>query len=154
MQFTTQTHQLKPAGISKASVYGDRERISQVLINLISNAIKYSPNANRVEIFTSVERRDGIRSVKFSVQDFGVGIPKTQQKKIFERFYRATPSTKFSGLGLGLYISSQIIKRHGGKIWVENSTDKGSRFSFALPVQKPTTARKKLSAYKKPDIQQ
>ena len=145
MQFTTQTHTLKSAGITKASVYGDRERISQVLINLISNAIKYSPHASTVEIFTSVERKEGTRSVKFSVQDFGVGIPKTQQKKIFDRFYRATPSAKFSGLGLGLYISAQIVKRHGGKIWVENSTEKGSKFSFTLPVQKAAPASAKKS---------
>lgn len=134
MQFTTQTHSLKKQGKSNIQVYADRERVAQVMVNLLSNAIKYSPAADEVLVTTSVIMQEKKKLVQFCVTDFGVGIPHHQQKRVFDRFYRANASAAFSGLGLGLYISAQIIKRLGGKIWVESSKGKGARFCFTLPL--------------------
>ncbi|MGH7203187.1 MAG: sensor histidine kinase [Candidatus Levyibacteriota bacterium] len=110
-------------------MYGDKERIGQVLTNLISNAIKYSPHATKIVIDISAAA---------CVKDFGIGMSKNAQEKVFERFYRASgPNNQtFPGLGLGLYISSEIIKRLGGRIWVESVKGKGSTFCFTLPTRK------------------
>lgn len=112
-------------------VTADRHRISQVMTNLISNAIKYSPDAD--EIIVSTELKDGM--VKFSVRDFGIGIPQDKQQKVFEQYYRVsgTKEHTFPGLGLGLYISSEIIKRTGGKIYVHSVEGNGSDFCFEIP---------------------
>src|SRR6185312_11713728 len=106
------------------TIYSDRDRISQVLVNLISNAIKYSPYTDKIVINSSVEDD----KIKVCVQDFGVGISKDKKDKVFERFFRASGPGKetYPGLGLGLYITSEIIKRSGGKIWVESTEGKGS----------------------------
>lgn len=113
------------------NVTTDRHRVSQVMSNLISNAIKYSPNAD--EIIVTVEVRDGI--IKYSVRDFGIGIPEDKQHKVFEQYYRVSGNKEhtFPGLGLGLYISSEIIKRMGGKIYVLSTEGKGSEFCFEIP---------------------
>jgi signal transduction histidine kinase len=81
--------------------------------------------------------------LKFSVQDFGIGISKDMQDKIFERFVRESGPTEitFPGLGLGLYISAEIIRQHGGSIWVESVKGKGSIFHFSLPIKKNTKAK-------------
>lgn len=130
-QYTTKSHTIKHNGQSKITIYADRERISQVLINLISNAIKYSPRAEKV-VITSSQDRD---SVTISVQDFGLGIPKEEQGKIFKRFYRVGGKREedVSGLGLGLYISYEIVAQHKGKIWVDSQKGKGSTFYITLP---------------------
>jgi signal transduction histidine kinase len=132
-QFTTQSYRITNNSLSKTKVYADRERIAQVLVNLISNAIKYSPNADKV-VITSLKDTD---KVTISVQDFGLGIPIQEQTKIFERFFRvkAKREMDISGLGLGLYISYEIVSQHKGKIWVESTEGKGSTFSFSLPVK-------------------
>lgn len=132
-QYTTKSHVVEHNKKSKIVVYADRERIAQVLINLISNAIKYSPNADRVIVSTLVEKK----IVTISIQDFGLGIPKKEQEKIFDRFLRvkAKREKKISGLGLGLYISFEIIARHKGKIWVKSVEGKGSTFYFSLPLK-------------------
>jgi len=136
LQRTTETHRLiekySPTGI----VFADKERIGQVVTNLITNAIKYSPNANEIIISTSLKNRE----VTVRVEDFGVGISIEDQNKVFEQFYRVNGEMQhtFAGLGLGLYISSEIIKREGGEIWVESTKDKGSTFCFCIPVQKET----------------
>lgn len=121
-----------PSKIGK--VYADRHRISQVMSNLISNAIKYSPNAD--EVIVSTFLKDGI--VTFGVRDFGIGIPEDKQKKVFEQYYRVSGSKEhtFPGLGLGLYISSEIIKRSGGRIYVQSIEEKGSDFCFEIPKSK------------------
>ncbi|MEG2764067.1 PAS domain-containing sensor histidine kinase, partial [Chryseobacterium sp.] len=113
------------------NVTTDRHRVSQVMSNLISNAIKYSPNAD--EIIVTAEVRDGI--IKYSVRDFGIGIPEDKQHKVFEQYYRVSGNKEhtFPGLGLGLYISSEIIKRMGGKIYVLSTEGKGSEFCFEIP---------------------
>ncbi|GAA5096000.1 hypothetical protein GCM10023210_29330 [Chryseobacterium ginsengisoli] len=113
------------------NITADRHRISQVISNLISNAIKYSPDAD--EILVSTELKDN--TIKFSVKDFGIGIPSDKQHKVFEQYYRVsgTKEHTFPGLGLGLYISSEIIKRSGGKIYVNSIEGNGSDFCFEIP---------------------
>jgi len=132
-QYTTKSYNIVNKTQSKAIVHADSERIAQVLVNLISNAIKYSPNADKVVISSSLDTNNVI----ISVQDFGLGIPIEEQGKIFERFFRvkAKRAMDISGLGLGLYISHEIISQHKGKIWVESNEGKGSTFSFSLPVK-------------------
>lgn len=132
VQATTQTHRLLIEGEPGAYIYADKDRIGQVLINLLTNAIKYSPEANRVII----RLEQGQDEVVVSVQDFGIGIAEPHQEKIFERFYQVADGEMrtFPGLGIGLYIATEIIKRHQGRIWVESRPDEGAIFSFALPV--------------------
>jgi PAS domain S-box-containing protein len=134
LQGTTQTHQLLLEQCIPIQVYGDRDRIMQVLFNLLTNAIKYSPHAKKVLL--RVEKEGDQAMV--SVQDFGIGIAQDQQTKIFERFYQAPNDRErtYPGLGIGLHISHEIIKRHGGKIWVNSNKGKGSIFRVMLPLQK------------------
>lgn len=132
LQRTAQGHEIVDKTDQKAWVYGDRERIGQVLTNLITNAIKYSPNSDKIFVHTTLEAGN----VMVTVEDFGIGISANDKQKVFEQFYRVSGDMQhtYPGLGLGLYISSEIIKREGGKIWVESTPRKGSRFSFSLPV--------------------
>ena len=115
----------------KYPVLADRFRIYQVLTNLITNAIKYSPDDSKILIKISQPSSD----LQVSVQDFGIGIAKDQLKKVFGRLYQVSDPTEktFPGLGMGLYISKEIITRHKGKIWVESEKGKGSTFFFTLP---------------------
>jgi signal transduction histidine kinase len=141
LQRTTEKHNLMIAGTVKKKITADRERIGQVLTNLIANAIKYSPHTKKIIVTPRLTSTD----ISVSVKDFGVGIPKDKQGKLFERFYRVSgPSDNtFPGLGLGLYISSEIIKRQGGRIWVESSLGKGSEFCFTIPLKTPLQKAKK-----------
>lgn len=134
LQDTTQKHQILIKGKSNYKVYGDRFRIYQVITNLITNAIKYSPEGK--EIIVRVKKE--AQKVVISVQDFGIGISKSQQKKVFERLYQVNDSTEktYPGLGMGLFISKEIVKRHKGSIWVEGEEGKGSTFYFTLPLKK------------------
>ncbi|WP_207429404.1 PAS domain-containing protein [Pedobacter sp. SYSU D00535] len=127
----TTKHQLVTKLEFDGNVFADRDRIGQVITNLISNAIKYSPGADKVIIYS---RLDG-PNVRLCVQDFGIGIPENKRNKVFEQFYRVsgTKEHTFPGLGLGLYISSEIIKREGGEIWVSSKEGYGSTFCFSLP---------------------
>lgn len=127
----TRTHKIIPKGSSQKLIKADKTRISQVLINLLTNAIKYSPNAKKV-LVTLDERQN---SVQVSVQDFGIGLSLESQKKVFEQFYRSEEvnKTDIPGLGLGLYIASIILKHYQGKIWVKSKAGKGSIFYFTLP---------------------
>lgn len=112
-------------------IIADKHRLEQVMINLLSNAIKYSPNSDRVVINVI----DKVEKIKVSVKDFGIGVPEDQQEKIFTRFYRIEElGPSYSGLGIGLYISSEIITSHGGHLWVESIPGKGSTFSFEIPI--------------------
>jgi signal transduction histidine kinase len=114
------------------NVYADKARIGQVLINLINNAIKHSPNADKVVI--NVIKKGNMAQV--SVQDFGMGISRERLGRIFERFYQVSEGKMLEGLGLGLFISSEIIKQHEGKIWATSEPGKGSTFFFTLPVRR------------------
>lgn len=133
MQATASQHQLATKLLPIDNIWGDKNRIEQVLINLISNAIKYSPEADKVIIYTKVTRN----KVAVCIQDFGIGISRDVQQSIFKRFVR-TDATKatFSGIGLGLYISNEIITRHGGEFSVKSTLGKGSEFCFILPLKK------------------
>jgi signal transduction histidine kinase/CHASE3 domain sensor protein len=113
-------------------VQGDRDRLEQVLGNLLENAVKYSPDGS--EILVNVENRD--ETVVTSVCDRGIGIPADELGQVFERFHRGrhVSSTNYGGLGLGLYITKQIVERHGGSIWVESREGSGTSFYFSLPV--------------------
>ncbi|MDN5289550.1 MAG: hypothetical protein JWR38_5824 [Mucilaginibacter sp.] len=132
LQHTTQKHSLIKDFTETGNIYADKDRISQVLTNLITNAIKYSPYTNRIIINTKLENNEVI----VCVQDFGIGIPDDKKDMVFEQFYRVSGNKQhtFPGLGLGLYISSEIIKREGGRMWVNSIEGKGSTFCFALPV--------------------
>jgi PAS domain S-box-containing protein len=137
VQGTTQTHRLVLDNPARVWVYADRDRIGQVLMNLLTNAIKFSARADKVLVQVLSEGPDAV----VRVQDFGLGIDEAHQEKIFERFYQVSESdTKhYAGLGIGLYISSEIIKRHQGRIWVESRKGEGSTFSFSLPLLEDTS---------------
>ena len=111
----------------------DGERIKQVLMNLVDNAIKYSPDGSMIHIKARKEKED----VLFEVQDFGQGIPKDKQGMIFESFYQADSGDdrKFGGAGLSLALSKGIVRLHGGNIWFESTEGTGSTFLFTLPIQ-------------------
>ncbi|HEY5371744.1 MAG TPA: PAS domain S-box protein [Hanamia sp.] len=117
----------------KVMVNLDRDRIGQVLINFLTNAVKYSPDSKTVEIRSSVKDDNVI----VEVRDFGIGIGKKNQEKVFERFYRVEGRDEriFPGFGIGLFIASEIIRRHDGKIHLESEVGKGSVFSFKIPIQ-------------------
>lgn len=113
-------------------IRGDRERLEQVLTNLLTNAIKYAPDSREILIHADAEAD----KVNISIQDFGAGMSMESRRKIFDRFYRLeeTAAGRFPGVGLGLYIASEIIRRHGGEITVSSQKDKGSVFTVSLPV--------------------
>lgn len=113
-------------------VYADEMRIEQVIINFLTNAIKYSPGTNEIHI--NVEAV-GVNKLYVGVKDFGIGIAADQQKSVFDKFYRVEEtSIHFQGLGIGLFISAEIIKRHGGEVGVKSTYGEGSEFYFILPV--------------------
>ncbi len=132
LQRTTDEHKIIVNLSHDIKIYGDKERIGQVFTNLITNAIKYSPSPEDIIVSTFADN-DG---VTVCVEDKGVGISKENLEKIFERFYRVSgpENQTFPGLGLGLYISNEIVQRQGGKMWVESEKDKGSTFCFCLPT--------------------
>jgi len=110
---------------------GDEIRIEQVLINYLTNAIKYAPNTDRIIVHTEKNEHQ----VKVSVTDFGIGIPEHKQKNIFGKFYRVEESSvRFQGLGIGLYICSEIIKQHNGTVGIQSELGQGSTFYFTLPL--------------------
>lgn len=118
-------------GATGSTVTGDESQILQVINNLVSNAIKYSPDSNRVDVnITKVAN-----FVKISVTDYGMGINYQDRQKIFERFFRASDiQKKFPGMGIGLYVSHEIIANHNGTLWVESEVGEGSTFNFTLPT--------------------
>jgi signal transduction histidine kinase len=130
-QLTVESHKISFKGKINESVLMDANRIQQVLINLLNNAVKYSPQANEVRV--SVAKKG--QEIEVTIKDFGLGIPAKYRKKIFERYFRVGGKYDI-GFGIGLYIAQEIIKRHGGKIWVESEAGKGSEFNFTLPLEK------------------
>ncbi len=121
------------------SVAADRDRVRQVLVNLVENAIKYSPDGGLIQV--GVQSAEGV--VCFHVRDEGLGIPAGEQARIFEKFYRLDPEMTrgIGGTGLGLYICSELLERMDGRIWVESQEGVGSTFSFELPAADATAAR-------------
>uniref|UniRef100_A0AAU6WJA1 histidine kinase n=3 Tax=Chryseobacterium TaxID=59732 RepID=A0AAU6WJA1_9FLAO len=111
----------------------DEIRIEQVLINFLTNAIKYSPNNNQVIVTTFLDVEE--QEVKVNVTDFGIGIPDYKQEAVFHKFYRVEESSlQFQGMGIGLFICAEIIKQHHGNIGVSSKVDEGSTFYFTLPL--------------------
>lgn len=135
MQPTSGRHRIVVKGSSDIEIVSDRDRVEQVLINLISNAVKYSPHSDKIEV--SLCEEDG--GIHVCVTDYGIGVPHERQNQVFERFFRVSGPNResFPGLGLGLYISSEIVRRLGGKIWVESDGKTGSSFCFKLPQRFP-----------------
>jgi signal transduction histidine kinase len=115
-----------------AVVLGDRQRLEQVLVNLLQNAIKYSPQGGQIVVTL---RREGGEAL-VSVADQGIGVPAEEQARLFQRFFRARNAAThhFGGLGIGLFVSHEIVQRHGGRFLVQSESGKGAVFSFALPL--------------------
>jgi len=121
--------------------YGDAARLEQIFINLLDNAIKFSPEKGEVRISAKDYELDG-HLIEVSVADNGMGIPSDELEKIFERFYQVDTSLskEVKGTGLGLSIVKGLVEAHGGKIWVEGELGKGSKFTFTLPKYSPGSA--------------
>jgi signal transduction histidine kinase len=135
LQMLSHSHKIIRKGCLQHQVmFADKQRIEQVLTNLISNAIKYSPGEREIIVYS--QEKEGEWIVR--IRDFGIGIPQEEQYNVFDRFYRPKEiAANFSGFGLGLYICKDIITRHGGKIWIETEVD-GTSFYFSLPLKKLT----------------
>lgn len=131
VQHTAPSHQIIFENAENVYYTGDRFRLEQVVNNLLTNAIKYSPQSNKVLVNCVVRHEDD--SLIVSVQDFGIGIEEKNLTRLFERYYRVdNTAMRFEGLGLGLFISAEILKRHHGSFWIESEPDKGSTFFFRL----------------------
>jgi PAS domain S-box-containing protein len=133
-QAADQTHQILLKGQTGKKVLGDKYRVGQVILNFLTNATKYSPQADKVIVKLSSNKS----TIICSVQDFGIGISKENQKRVFERFFRASGKDEktFPGIGLGLYIAAEIVERHSGKVWLKSTPRQGSTFYFSLPIPK------------------
>lgn len=118
-------------GRSEELIYGDEMRIEQVIINFLTNAIKYSPGTSEVKIFVKTDKG----KLYVGIRDYGIGIAPEQQKSVFEKFFRVEETAlHFQGLGIGLYISAEIIRRHGGEVGVLSTIGEGSEFYFTIPI--------------------
>lgn len=132
IQQTTTTHNISfKKSKEKLLVLADTDRIDQVVINILVNAIKYSPNCG--DIIVNACKKEN--KIIVGIKDCGIGIPKQDLENIFSRFYRVSGlASTFAGSGIGLYISSEIIKQHGGSIWAESKLGEGSVFYFSIPA--------------------
>lgn len=132
LQRISPQYQIRVEGDAGSMVIADRKLIGQAITNLLTNAVRYSPDGGK--IIASIKQNH--QKVEVSVQDFGIGIPADMTSKIFERYFRVkgTPKATASGIGLGLYITAQIVRQHGGEISVESQEEVGSTFSFTLPL--------------------
>lgn len=128
---TYSSHKIIKNDIPPIEIRCDRNRMEQALSNLLSNAIKYSPGSDKINLNITADDTQ----VTFTVQDFGIGIAKENQQRVFDKFFRehAGDAGMLSSLGLGLYICADIIKRHKGKIWVDSEIGKGTSFHFTIP---------------------
>jgi two-component system sensor histidine kinase VicK len=133
-------------------IHGDRGKLTQVLDNLLGNAIKFSPNGGTI----TVRAYPAGKEVQIDVIDQGIGIPADKLEKIFERFYQVDGSSKrrFPGTGLGLAIVRRIVEGHNGKIWVESEEGKGSTFSFTVPALPPDEAERHAAQGKQTGAQE
>jgi len=131
MQLTTTTHEITVRRDSETVVTADRDHLEQVLNNLVTNAIKYSPTGGSI----TIEVRPDADGVRLSVTDQGIGIPEEELDAIFGLFYRSPDraARDAAGMGLGLYISKEIVVRHGGRIWAESAGTKGSTLNVVIP---------------------
>lgn len=133
LSITYPERQLEIEGKTNGTVLLDKDRITQTIINLVNNAIKYSPPKKKILVLLSSDQRQ----VTIGVRDYGKGIAPEYQKKIFDQFYQIeSGSQKTKGLGIGLFIANHIVKLHGGKMWIESVLNSGSTFYFTLPLNK------------------
>jgi len=131
IQLTSPSHTIIKSGNVYDEVTGDKDRLQQVVINLLNNAIKYSPNAKSV--FVTIKQEENM--IEVSVKDSGIGIARHSLNKIFDKYHRVEEhAVHFQGLGIGLFISYEIIQRHHGTLWAESEVGKGSTFYFTLPI--------------------
>jgi len=130
--FITSTHHILINPCDLVSVNADRDKIEQVLVNLLSNAAKYSEKTSEIEIGCALHHNN----VEVSVSDKGLGIATEDIDKLFLPHYRveSKETEKIAGFGIGLYLCAEIVNRHNGKIWVESELGKGSTFKFTLPL--------------------
>jgi len=124
----------KDISLTAGQIWADRDKISEIMINLLGNAIKYTSPGGKIEI----KLIGAARSIRFEISNTGPGIPKNERKKIFDKFERIT-AEKQQGTGLGLAITRDLVTLHKGKIWVESEIGKGSTFIFTMPrsLRKP-----------------
>ncbi|RXF72392.1 sensor histidine kinase [Arcticibacter tournemirensis] len=135
LRVVNNTHTIEINGDQNIFITADRIRLEQVISNLLSNAVKYSPEADK--IILNVNQEEEI--LKVEIIDFGIGISEHTIPNIFDRYFREIDKNyQFNGLGLGLYISAEIIKGHNGMIWVESEPGMGATFSFTIPVNQTT----------------
>jgi PAS domain S-box-containing protein len=134
VRLTTSKHAIVLSNEYNGKIYGDKDRIAQVLMNLLTNAIKYSPDASQVDVSVEQEKNNAVIQVK----DSGIGIDKKFHQKVFERFYRVEGKSEqtYPGFGIGLFIASEIVNRHQGRLSVESEKGKGSTFTITLPLTK------------------
>ena len=132
IQMTAFMHSIALASCPPIKVNADRDKIGSVISNLLTNAIKYSPKAQ--QIIVNCEKIDTF--VQISIKDEGMGIDADDLDKLFDRYYRVESkhTSHISGFGIGLYLSAEIIKQHGGRIWADSKPDVGSTFYFTLPI--------------------
>ena len=134
IQLISPMHTIIKSGKVHDEVSGDKDRLQQVVINLLANAIKYSPREKKVFIIIEQEKD----TIKVSVKDTGIGIAQQSLNKIFDKYHRVEEhGVHFQGLGIGLFISYEIIQRHHGKLWADSEVGKGSTFYFTLPINIP-----------------
>ncbi len=133
ISYTNRDLQIELNHEDDCNVNADRGRIGQVIINFVTNAVKYSPNSNRVKIKI---HKNSPEEVAVTVKDFGIGIDEKEQNQIFRRFYRVSGNKDdtYAGFGIGLYLSNEIIERHQGRILVKSEPGKGSEFTFTIPL--------------------
>ncbi len=133
LALSTNKHGLRVVSTERVVINGDVDRLSQVLTNLVDNAIRYSPDGGDIQVEVAVLGPEAV----VSVRDQGVGIPIDQQADIFQRFHRPHTGTPFDygGMGVGLYMSREVIARMGGRMWFESEEDSGSTFYFSLPLR-------------------
>ena len=124
------SHQIILNPTCEVNINADRNKIGNVISNLISNGLKYSDNGTRIEINCKLHHTE----VEIQIKDEGIGIKPEDIDKLFERYYRVQGNHTISGFGIGLYLSAEIIERHGGRIWAESEEGKGSVFYFTLPL--------------------
>jgi PAS domain S-box-containing protein len=129
---TARRHRVRLVNADQVTVWGDRDRLGEVTLTLVDNAVRYSPQGGDVEVSVTVQDHEAV----VSVRDQGVGIPEDKQWRIFERFYRAHTGTPYDygGMGVGLYIAREIVARQGGRMWFESREGLGSAFHFSLPL--------------------
>jgi len=138
LQLSVTTHRIIVHENENISVYADRFRMEQVIGNLLSNAVKYSPDADVVNVAFRVEQE----AVIISVEDHGIGIESQELEKLFDRYYRSdNAAERFGGLGLGLFISSEIIKAHQGTFWIESELGLGTTVYIRIPLRETATIK-------------